>query len=161
MKEVSGNDSQFRICDRLTLTFEKQAVDDATRSLQWQSKVADFSTQWLNIAQAFEVEPRANPECLGGVLVQGAGSVEPYRYALAAAQADGKLGVEMALRRVIGLLIQGDRCFGVTFEAGQVEGDAVVLAMSPWTEEVSAWCRALIPVVPLKGQRMGLSVGIF
>ncbi len=50
--------------------------------------------------------------------------MEPYRYTLAAAQAGEKLGVEMALRRVTGLLTQGDRCCGVTFEGGQIAADA-------------------------------------
>ncbi len=126
--------------------------------MRWQAKVADFSTQWLDTAQALEVEPRVNPECLGGVLVPGAGSVEPYCYALAAAQAGEKLGVEMALRRVTGLLTQGDRCCGVTFEGGQMEADAVVLAMGPWSEEASSWCQDPIPLEPLKGQILGLQL---
>jgi glycine oxidase len=158
LKEVSGNDSQFRICNRLTLAFDQPAVDQAKQSLQWQAKVADFSSQWLDTAQVLEVEPRVNPECLGGVLVQGAGSVEPYRYTLAAAQAGEKLGVEMALRRVTGLLTQGDRCCGVSFEGGQRAADAVVLAMGPWTEEASSWCQAPIPLVPLKGQILRLQL---
>ncbi len=158
LKEVSGNDSQFRFCNRLTLAFDQQAVDQAKKSLEWQVKVADFNTQWLDTAQALEVEPRINPECLGGVLVQGAGSVEPYRYTLAAAQAGEKLGVEMALRRVTGLLTQGDRCCGVTFEGGQIAADAVVLAMGPWTEEASSWCQASIPLEPLKGQILRLQL---
>ena len=160
LKEVSGNDSQFRICNRLTLAFDQPAVDQAKQSLQWQAKVADFSSQWLDTAQVLEVEPRVNPECLGGVLVQGAGSVEPYRYTLAAAQAGEKLGVEMALRRVTGLLTQGDRCCGVSFEGGQRAADAVVLAMGPWTEEASSWCQAPIPLVPLKGQILRLQLAV-
>ena len=66
LMEVSGNDSQFRICNRLTLAFDQQAVDYAKQSLQWQDKIADFTTQWVDTAQAMEVEPRVNPECLGG-----------------------------------------------------------------------------------------------
>ena len=158
LMEVSGNDSQFRICNRLTLAFDQQAVDYAKQSLQWQDKIADFTTQWVDTAQAMEVEPRVNPECLGGILVQGAGSVEPYRYTLAAAQSGEKLGVEMALRRVTGLLTKGDRCCGVTFEGGQRSADAVVLAMGPWTEEASSWCHTPIPVVPLKGQILRLQL---
>jgi len=159
LKEISGNDSQFSICSRLTLAFDQQAVDQAKEGLQWKAKVAEFHTQWLDTAQVMEVEPRVNPECLGGVLVEGAGTVEPYRYTLAAAQAGEKLGVEMALRRVTGLLTQGGRCCGVSFEGGQMEAGAVVLAMGPWTEEASSWCQVPIPVVPLKGQilRMQMS----
>lgn len=87
LKEVSGNDSQFRICNRLTLAFDQQAVDPAKQALQRQAKGADFCTQWLETLQELEVGPRVNPECLDGVQVQGAGPVEPYRYSLGAAQA--------------------------------------------------------------------------
>ena len=97
LEEVSDNDSQFRICNRFTLALDQQAVDHAKQSLQWQAKVADFCTQWLETPQELRW-PRVNPECLDGVLVQGVGPVEPYRYSLAAAQAGEKLGVEMALR---------------------------------------------------------------
>ncbi len=81
--------------------------------------------------------------------MQGAGSVEPYRYTLAAAQAGEKLGVEMALGRVTGLITQGDRCCGVTFQGGQMEADAVVLAMGPWREGASDWYQAPISLEPL------------
>ena len=158
MKEVSGIDSQYRVCNRLTLAFDQQAADHAKQSLEWQAKVPDFNAQWLDPAQALEVEPRVNPACLGGALVQGAGSVEPYRYTLAAAQAGEKLGVEMALRKVTGLLTQGERCSGVTFEGGQMLADAVVLAMGPWTEGASSWCQTPIPVTPLKGQILRLQL---
>ena len=158
LEEVSGIDNQFRICSRLTLAFDEQAADQAQQALEWQAKVPDFSIQWPDVAQARKVEPRVNPACCGGVLVQGAGSVEPYRYTLAAAQAGEKLGVEMALRRVTGLLTQGDRCRGVTFHGGQREADAVVLAMGPWTEEASSWCQVPIPVIPLKGQILRLKL---
>ena len=38
LKEVSGNDSQFRLCNRLTLAFDQQAVDHAQQSLRWQTE---------------------------------------------------------------------------------------------------------------------------
>jgi glycine oxidase len=46
----------------------------------------------------------------------------------------------------------------VTYQGGQVEAEAVVLAMGPWTGEASAWCGANIPVTPLKGQILRLKL---
>ena len=57
-----------------------------------------------------------------------------------------------------GLLAQGNRCSGVTFECGQVEADGVVLAMCPLTEEASSWSQAPIPLEPLKSQILRLQL---
>ena len=43
----------------------------------------------------------------------------------------------MALRKVSGLLTQGDRCSSVTFEGGQMANDAVVQTMGLSMPETS------------------------
>ena len=156
LKDLSGVDNQFRFCSRLKLAFEEEAVQSYHRDLEWQREVKDFKVAWLTPREVVEVEPLANPECLGAVYIQGVGTVEPYRLTLASAQAGEKLGVEMVLRRATGLLSQGDYCRGVKFEGGQIEAASVVLAMGPWSQQASSWCRADIPVTPLKGQILRL-----
>ncbi len=39
-----------------------------------------------------------------------------------------------------------------------MEGNAVVLAMGPWTEGASSWCQSPIQVTPLKGQILRLQL---
>ena len=80
LNEISGIDSQFRIGNRLTLSFDESSAERAKRNLEWQSPIPDFDTSWVDSKQARDIEPRVNPETLGGVLVKGAGSTEPYRY---------------------------------------------------------------------------------
>jgi glycine oxidase len=156
LKEVSGVDNLFQACARLTLAFENQEKRALRQNLTWQRKVKGFKVEWLEPDEVIRIEPMANPDCLGAVYVQGAASVEPYRHTLAAAQAAEKLGVEIVLRRVTGLLAERDRCLGVTFANGKMEAGVVVLAMGPWTQGASAWCRFNIPVSPLKGQILRL-----
>jgi glycine oxidase len=156
LKEASGIDDQFRNIRRLSLAFDEETVAHLKSDLEWQQKVKDYNPEWIETSEVLKIESRINPECWGGVYVENGCSVEPYRYTLAAAQAAEKLGVEMVLRRVTGLLAQGDRCRGVTFDGGQIEGDLVVLAMGPWTALASQWCGVNIPVVPLKGQMLRL-----
>ena len=158
LKEISGVDNNFRVCNRLTLAFDEPTVVACQEALQWQRKVEDFQSEWIEPSQTLKLEPRLNTECLGGVYVQGAGSVDPYRYTLAAAQAGEQLGVNMVLRQVTGLLTEGDRCLGVTFDNGQLQAGAVLLAMGPWTEQASSWCRVSVPVTPLKGQIIRLKL---
>ena len=160
LKEVSGVDNQFQFGDRLKLAFNETEASSYRKQLEWQQKVKELDVRWLNPDEVVKVEPQANPECLGGVHVQRAGSVEPYRHNLAAAQSAEKLGTEILSRRVAGLLTEGDRCLGVTFQEGQREGrmeaGVVVLAMGPWSDQAASWCGVEIPVTPLKGQILRL-----
>lgn len=156
LKEDSGVDSQHQVCARLKLAFDADAVRQYKDDLNWQQKVDGFQVDWLEPADVVKVEPRANPNSMGASYLQGAGSVEPYRYTLAAGQAAEKKGMEILLRRVTGLLSEGDRCVGVTTETGQIEAGIVVLAMGPWSRHASDWCGVNIPVTPLKGQILRL-----
>ena len=158
LKELSGTDTQFRLRDRLSLALDERDVARYQEELAWQRHVRGFKVEWLGREQAVKIEPRINPECWGVVYVQGTGTVESYRYNLAALQAGEKLGVEMVQRRVTGLLTQGDRCLGVTFQQGQMQAGAVVLATGPWAKEASQWCQMPIPVSPLKGQIIRLQL---
>ena len=160
LKDVSGVDNQFQFGDRLKLAFNESEALSYQKQLEWQREVKELDVTWLESKEVLDVEPQANPACLGGVYVQGAGAVEPYRHNLAAAQSAEKLGTEILSRRVTGLLTEGGRCQGVTFREGQQEGrmeaGVVVLAMGPWSQQAAAWCGTDIPVTPLKGQILRL-----
>jgi glycine oxidase len=158
LREETGIETQFHRCDRLDLAFNQQEATHYREDLKWQRQVKGFKAEWLEPSEVVKVEPRANQECLGAVYFQGTGTVEAYRYNLAAAQAGEKRGVEMAQRRVTGLLSQGDRCLGVTFGNSRMEAHAVVLALGPWAGQASSWCRFNIPVRPLKGQIIRLQL---
>ena len=150
--ELTGIDTQFHLRDRLNLAFEEEEIRSYTEDLKWQQEVPGFKLEWLEPHEAHEVEPRTNPNCLGAIYYQGTGAVEAYRYNLAAAQAGEKVGMEMLQRRVSGLLADGDRCLGVTFQNGQMEAGSVILAMGPWSQQASQWSGFDIPIKPLKGQ---------
>ena len=156
LKEDSGVDNQHQVCDRLKLAFDVKTMRQYKDDLKWQQKVEGFQVEWLDSKEVVKVEPRANPDSMGASYLQGAGSVEPYRYTLAAGQAAEKRGVEILLRKATGLLTEGNRCVGVTTETGQIDSGAVVLAMGPWSRLASDWCGMDIPVTPLKGQILRL-----
>ena len=158
LMEATGIDTQYHLRDRLNLAFLPEEVAAYKEDLKWQQQVPGFRLEWLEPAEALEVEPRTNPECLGAVFYEGTGAIEAYRYNLAAAQAGEKLGVAMLQRRITGLLSQGDHCAGVTFASGQMEAGRVVLALGPWTGQTAEWCRYNIPIAPLKGQIIRLQL---
>ncbi len=154
--EASGVDNQFQFTNRLTLAFDEESAAALKNKLVWQQKVDAFTVDWLEPEEVVRAEPMANPLSLGGVLVQNAASVEPYRHTLAAAQSAEKYGGKVLQRRVTGLLSQNQRCTGVSFDAGRLEAGMVVLAMGPWAGQASQWCGLDIPVSPLKGQLLRL-----
>ena len=158
LREATGIDTQFQLRDRLNLAFSEQDVADYRKDLEWQQDLEGFKACWMGPEEVVKVEPRANPECLGASYAEGTGAVEAYRYNLAVAQAGEGVGVEMILRRATGLRSQGDRCLGVDFPGGRVEASTVVLAVGPWSGEVSSWCGFNIPVRPLKGQIIRLQL---
>ncbi len=156
--EATGIDTQFHLRDRLNLAFKEEEILSYREDLKWQREVLGFKVEWLDPKEAIQVEPRTNPACLGAVFYQGTGAVEAYRYNLGAAQAGEKLGAEILQRRVTGLLAEGDRCLGVTFESGHMEAGLVVLAMGPWVRQASQWSGFNVPIRPLKGQIIRLQL---
>ncbi len=156
--ESTGIDTQFHLRDRLNLAFREEEIRSYQEDLKWQQEVLGFKVEWLEPHEALQVEPRTNPDCLGAIFYQGTGAVEAYRYNLGAAQAGEKLGAEMLQRRVTGLLADGDRCLGVTFENGQMAAGLVILAMGPWSQQASQWSGFNIPIRPLKGQIIRLQL---
>ena len=156
LREAGGVDNQFQVCNRLKLAFDEEDVRAFHEDLKWQKDVRELGVEWLTPEEVVKIEPMANPACLGGVYIQGVGAVEPYRHNLAAAQAGEKIGVTLLQRRATGLISEGGRCLGVTYDGGRLEAGVVVLAMGPWTQQASDWCGVNIPISPLKGQILRL-----
>ncbi len=156
LREATGIDVAFELRDRLNLAFDDEEAWAAKQDVEWMRAVEGFKVEWVNNAQARELEPQVNPKCVGALYEQRAGALEPYRFVLAALRAAEQNGVEMLPRRATGLVSEGGRCTGVTLENGSINAGVVVLAMGPWTLQASAWCGVDIPVTPLKGQILRL-----
>ncbi|MDA1128162.1 MAG: FAD-dependent oxidoreductase [Chloroflexi bacterium] len=159
LQEATGIDVGFELRDRLNLALDDEAARSAKKELEWMRAVDGFNIEWVDNAQARELEPQVSPECVGALYEQSPGALEPYRFVLAAMGAAESNGVELIQRRATGLISEGGRCTGVTLENGRIDAGVVVLAMGPWTGQASAWCGVNIPVTPLKGQILRLQSG--
>lgn len=156
LQEGTGIDLHFQTQDRLYLAFDDAEARAAKADLDWMRGVGGFGVEWLDYEGAKDLEPQINRDCIGALHQQGSGSLEPYRFVLAAVRAGERLGMSMAQRRVTGLEAAGGRCTGVALEDGRFDAGAVVLAMGPWTQQASDWCGVDLPVTPLKGQILRL-----
>ena len=87
--------------------------------------------------------------------VQTTAQIHPARFTIALVEAARALGASLRIGTVDGVLRRGGAVRGVTVDGGTVEGDAVVLAMGPWTARAAVGL-VLPPVHGLKGHSVTL-----
>ena len=156
LAEETGVNTEFRLRPSLALAFSDEEAAQLRAGLEAPQHPDAPSTRWVDAKEVFEIEPRVNPEAIGGVYVEGGGDVEPYRLTLALVQAAEREGATVRHGTVTGLRVEGGRVRGVTLDGGGIACETVVLAMGPWSADASEWLGVPVPVGPLKGQILRL-----
>ena len=156
LPEQTDVNTEYRLRPSLGLAFTEAEVDTAKTHLQWQQKEEGYAVQWLDAAEAADIEPRISPEARGAVYIEGVADVEPYRLVLALTQAAESLGARVRHGRATGLRREGDSVAAVVLDGDEIPCETVVLAMGPWSGEASKWLGTPIDVRPLKGQILRL-----
>jgi glycine/D-amino acid oxidase-like deaminating enzyme len=152
LKERGGIDIEY--CETPSTNLVTQAqLEEAggpQELLRPLREVGGVESDWLDSQTLRKEFPSLNPDYVGGIS-HPAGQVEPYKFTLAMAQAAENLGAEIAQGEVVGFATQGDEITGVRLASGnELQCDAVVLAMGPWTAEGGALlgreigCRAFL-----------------
>ena len=152
LPDETGVNIEFQLKPSLVMAFTEEEAKLSKEKLPWLQREVEPGTRWVDADDIKAIDPRINPEVIGGLYVEGSGEVEPYRLALALVQAAEKLGATVRHGSVIGLRSEGGRVKGVVLENDEIACDNVVLAMGPWSGEASAWLNMPVPVTPLKGQ---------
>jgi glycine/D-amino acid oxidase-like deaminating enzyme len=135
LKERSGVDIEYCETPSTNLATQKEfeAAGGPQGLLRPLREVAGVEADWLDAHALRKEFPSLNPDYVGGVSFP-AGQVEPYKFTLAMAQASESLGAEFVQGEVVGFATQGDEISGVRLASGnELQADAVVLAMGPWT----------------------------
>lgn len=114
--------------------------------------------QWLEGDDLRALEPRLNRKALGALQSPQAQLIA-YRFVLALATAAERHGMSMLTRQVVGLQQQDGKVSGVRLRNGEcMTATTVVLAMGPWSQQVSDWVGWRIPIYPVRGQLLELRV---
>jgi glycine/D-amino acid oxidase-like deaminating enzyme len=79
--------------------------------------------------------------------------VQPAAFTTGMMRAAAAHGAELRIGRVTGLLRRGGDVGGVQLDGGTLDGDAVVIAMAPWSVLAAEWL-PLPPVYGLKGHSL-------
>jgi glycine/D-amino acid oxidase-like deaminating enzyme len=84
--------------------------------------------------------------------------VHPAAFTVGMMRAAEARGAELRLGNVTGLLRRGEDVVGVKFDGEALDGDAVVIAMGPWSVLAAQWL-PLPPVFGLKGHSLVFETG--
>jgi glycine/D-amino acid oxidase-like deaminating enzyme len=149
----AGVDYGYEITPRVLLADTADEERDA-RAVAGGLTESGVEGRWLDAAGLLATSGWIDRAPRGGVLTESPSQVDPYRYTLALVTAAERRGAVVRSGRVSGVVRDGDRVTGVRVGDGDrvIAGDAVVIAMGPWSAEAGAWLGIPVPIVPLKGQ---------
>jgi glycine oxidase len=149
LKEDSGLDPMYHRLPGLSLAI----IDEEERIFREQLEIHKdrLELRWIDGDECRRLEPRISDEARGAVLYEH-GQVYGYRFGLATAQAVERLGGKLELRKLVGLVREGDRVVGVQHSGGTIACETVVLAMGAWVRQAESWIDWPIPVRPLHGE---------
>jgi glycine oxidase len=157
LPEESGVDIGYRENPLIHPAFTREEGEELRqRALVLRQRHPDV--RWLEGQDLWDLEPRLNREALGG-MVSPQAQVLAYRFVLALATAAERRGMEMRHAEVVGLEGHADRVTGVRLRNGEtIPAETVVLAMGPWSQNVTSWVGLTVPVYPVRGQLLELRV---
>jgi glycine oxidase len=158
LKETTGIDYEGRIISLLKLAFDDVEMSDLRATQEAFNQVEGFSADWLAGQDVLKLEPRLSPGVVSGVLATGNAALDSYKYTLALSESAQKLGASLQAGVVHGLEAEKTRVTGVRLQDETLACDNVVLAMGPWSRQAEAWLGGYIPVDPLKGEILRLSL---
>jgi len=135
--------------------------DGVAELLAFQSQRASESVamEWLSGEEARAMSPWITANIIGALKSDNEPTVDSYRLTMSAFQAAEMGGARMIFGRVVGLISSGDGvATGVRMEnRSEVHGDAVVLAMGPWSGAAAEWLDHPVPVTPQRGELVYLA----
>ena len=153
----SGQETSFLNIGKVLVAFTEEEVEEAQARVTWQVNHG-FEARWLERDEVHDVEPTIPDDALGAYFTPQGGGLTGHRLTEAVADAFRQIGGEIreytAATRV---LTEGDRVSGVETPDGSVHADTVVLAAGAWTSFLGPSVAHSIPVVPVKGQMIGVT----
>ena len=154
--EENDIDIEYRTKPVISLAFTDEEAETARANMAWQEREVGTPTQWADLQDVLEIEPRVNPAVIGAVITEGNTNLHPQRLTLALARVAERQGMTIRTGTVTGLRREHGRVAAVTLADGEIATNRVVLAAGPWIGEMSEWLGVNIPVEPLKGQILRL-----
>lgn len=117
-----------------------------------------FTARWLDADALTALEPRLTAPGAGALLTDGNGVLDSHGLTLALAAAARHQGARFREGAVDGVERDGPRLTAVRCGPDRLPCAAAVVALGPWSQDAAAWLDAPLPVEPLKGEILRLTV---
>ena len=160
LEEETGMDLLFQQRPSLRLALDQEEEEMIKGLMVWQQE--HVAMKWIDSGEVRQIEPRLTPNVRGAVYENQSSQLDSYRLTLALGQAAEKMGAQLQLRPITGLVtngspaITGSRVTGVRTSAGEMSCGTVVLAAGVWSASFSEALHYSVPVQALKGERLML-----
>ncbi len=158
LPDATGVDYHAHPRDSIYIAMADDEVPGLEALAAYSSRVDGVSCRWLTGAELRDAEPRLTPTAERGMLVSGTWVLDADKYTEALA-AGAKLNGAQFLDRAVTGLSPRSRGAVVQTDDGELEADAVIIAMGPWTGDAERWLGVPVPVGPLKGQILRMDIG--
>jgi len=146
LKEKGGIDIELGEHRYDNLAFSEEEEAYLKHEISRLREMGHYEIDWVDAKELKAVYPHVNPKVRGAFSVPMF-QVEPYKYTLGYAQAAEKMGAEVRQGEAVGFKTKGGKITSVKLDSGaDVEADAVVLAMGPWSGQGSSWLGKEIPM---------------
>lgn len=153
----TGIDVGYKRCGVLRVASKDDEVAALRATVDWQRQAGQRALL-LDGAAARAVEPGLSESVIAAAHFPDDAQVDPRRLLKALVAALG-LRARVSLRsgaQVRGVIVEADRAVGVATDAGEVRGDAVVLAAGSWSSLVPGVPATVPEVRPVRGQIVAL-----
>ena len=155
LESATGMDLLYQRRPSLRLAMDDEEVDLIKNLMVWQEP--HVKMRWIDATAVRSIEPRLSHSIIGAVYEDESAQLDSYRLNLALARGAELEGAKILSREVTGLITDGARIAGVRTTSGDVRCGTVVVAAGTWSRAFTAWLDFLVPVRPMKGERLLLN----
>ncbi|MFC1903539.1 NAD(P)/FAD-dependent oxidoreductase [Chloroflexota bacterium] len=156
LKEVGGMDVEYGELPVIRVIFDENDEKNIKKRVAELEKDG-LEYHWLEANDIKARFPDIAPDVRRGIIFPSH-QVETYRYNLGLAQAAEAKGASIKQGEVTGFRHQGSRVTSVVLATREIETDAVVLAMGPWSGQGASWLGEKISVEVHRDQCMVVEV---
>ncbi len=147
IQEKGGIDIEYGEMPRTMIATTDERAEELKGSVAYLKENGFYEAEWLDQNDVRKLFPSISHEVRGAMQVPCL-QWEPYKYTLGLAQAAEKMGADVKQGEVVGFGTKAEKITSVKLASGtEIEADAVVIAMGPWTGQGTSWLGKEIPIL--------------
>ena len=150
----SGIDPEFQQNGAIKVFFDESRDGFLLDDLKWQEKLG-LGVRWIDRKELIEREPQISDKALGGIFSPKDATIKGSAFVRALAHSAGNLGATILEGiDVISLKTERNKVVGVITQSGYFHAEHTIIAAGAWSGISRHWTPDLVPIRPIKGQRI-------